>query len=564
MAQQSKKNSFILQAGILAMAGIIVKIIGILYRSPLAAIIGDEGNGYYSYAYNIYTNILLISSYSIPSAISKVMAQKLAYKEYRNAHRIFRCALFYVIVVGGLASAFAYFAAPILVVSNAVSVLRVFVPTIFLSGLLGVLRGYFQAHRSMLQTSLSQIIEQIMNALVSIGAAYCFVRLVSAQNDHTKIAIYGASGSALGTGSGVLIALLFMFFVYLLNRRFILKRVERDRCEVVDSYSSILKNIFLVVTPFILSTFLYNCSTAVNQTIYSKIMMGVNGMTEQVAATFYGVYSGKAVVLRNVPVAIASAMSAAMIPTIAGIWAVDKKKEARRKVQQAIKVTMVVAIPCSVGMAVLAKPIIMFLFPQKATIQIAAYTLMALSITVIFYCISTISNSVLQSIGQVRKPVIHAAIALVIQSVALYLMLYYTELNIFALVLADVIYSTLICMLNGFSLRKHMQYKQEYMGTFIKPLFASALMGGAAWGCYQLLALIIPINLVCLAVSILVAIIIYFVVVLKIGGITEEELKHFPKGTMITHYAKRFHLLPKQKPKRNKKGKVKGKKRYRR
>lgn len=548
MAQQSKKNSFILQAGILAMAGIIVKIIGILYRSPLAAIIGDEGNGYYSYAYNIYTNILLISSYSIPSAISKVMAQKLAYKEYRNAHRIFRCAILYVVVIGGLASAFAYFAAPILVVSNAVAVLRVFVPTIFLSGLLGVLRGYFQAHRTMLQTSLSQIIEQIMNAAVSIGAAYCFVRLVSAENDHTKTAIYGAAGSALGTGSGVLIALVFMFFVYLINRSFILNRVKKDTHETEDSYGSILKTIFLVVTPFILSTFIYNCSTAVNQTIYSNIMMNAKGMTEQLAATYYGVYSGKAVVLRNVPVAIASAMSAAMIPTIAGLWSVHQKKEARQKVDQAIKVTMVIAIPCSVGLSVLAKPIILFLFPQKETVEIAAYTLMALSVTVLFYCISTISNSVLQSIGQVRKPVIHAGIALAVQSIALYGMLNYTALNIFGLVLADIIYSSMICILNALALRKHMKYRQEYVGTFIKPIIASVIMGVMAGGTYHVCALVIPQNIICLFLAVIVAVLVYFTVVLKIGGITEKELRSFPKGTMLVRYADRLHLLKKEKP----------------
>ena len=105
----SKKNSFIMQAGILAAAGIISRIIGLLYRSPLQRIIGDLGLGYYHTAYNYYTIILLISSYSIPSAISKVIAQKLALKEFRNAHRLFKCALGYVLVVGGVASLFLFF-----------------------------------------------------------------------------------------------------------------------------------------------------------------------------------------------------------------------------------------------------------------------------------------------------------------------------------------------------------------------------------------------------------------------------------------------------------------------
>ena len=105
----SRKESFLVQAGILAAAGLISRIIGLLYRSPLAAVIGDLGSGYYQAAYSIYTIVLLISSYSIPSAISKVIAQKLAVREYRNAHRIFLCSIWYVLVIGGAASLFLFF-----------------------------------------------------------------------------------------------------------------------------------------------------------------------------------------------------------------------------------------------------------------------------------------------------------------------------------------------------------------------------------------------------------------------------------------------------------------------
>ena len=173
----SRKNSFIVQAGILAAAGIISRLIGLLYRGPLHGVIGDLGLGYYQSAHNYYTIILLISSYSIPSAISKVIAQKLALREYRNAHRIFKCALGYVLAVGGAASLILFFGAGMLnrteVLSvEAASVLRAFAPTIFAYGILGVLRGYFQAHGSMVQTSVSQILEQIVNAVVSVGAAF--------------------------------------------------------------------------------------------------------------------------------------------------------------------------------------------------------------------------------------------------------------------------------------------------------------------------------------------------------------------------------------------------------
>ena len=200
MPDRKKKDSFILQAGILASAGIIVRIIGLLYNAPLVAIIGDEGNGYYNSAYYAYSIILLISSYSIPSAVSKVIAQKLATREYRNAHRIFRCALYYVLVVGGIASLFVFFGAGLLVkMESAVFPLKVLAPTIFFSGILGVLRGYFQAHKSMTQTSVSQIVEQIVNAGVSIGMAYVMVG-VAADRDATTRASYGAAGGTIEIG----------------------------------------------------------------------------------------------------------------------------------------------------------------------------------------------------------------------------------------------------------------------------------------------------------------------------------------------------------------------------
>ena len=170
--KNSSKNNFIMQAGILAAAGIISRIIGLLYRGPLQSVIGNLGLGYYQSAYNYYTIILLISSYSIPSAISKAIAQKLGEKEYRNAHRLFHGAMIYVLVVGGIASLFLFFGAGLFVSGAAVTVLRTFAPTIFVYGILGVLRGYFQAHKSMAQTSVSQILEQIANAVVSVGAAY--------------------------------------------------------------------------------------------------------------------------------------------------------------------------------------------------------------------------------------------------------------------------------------------------------------------------------------------------------------------------------------------------------
>lgn len=537
------KNNFIMQAGILAIAGIIVRIIGFLYRAPLTAVIGDEGNGYYSFAYNIYVNILLISSYSIPSAISKIMAPKLALKEYKNAQRIFRCALIYVTVVGIAGAAFAFFAARSLVVDNAVPVLRIFAPTIFLSGFLGVFRGYFQAHKSMIPTSISQILEQIINAGVSIGAALLFIKLLGDGADATQKAIRGASGSAFGTGSGVLIALLFVGGIYFLNRTRIRQKVESDYHKAPDSFAVIFKELLLVVTPFILSTFIYNCSTAVNQTIYAKVMMKVHELSMSQISVFYGIYSGKGVVLRNVPVALASAMSAAIIPTIAEAWTLNDKKGCRHKLDRAMKTTMIVAIPCVFGFVFLAKPIIMFLFPQKESIELASYVLMGLAITVVFYCMSTITNGVLQSIGQVNKPVIHAAIALGLQSMLLFVLLRFTGLNIYALVIVDIFYSLTMCILNGLALKKYMKYHQEYISSIIMPALCALVMGIVTFGIYHLFYKFTERNLLSLCISVAFAVVIYFVLIIVTRTVNEDEIKGFPKGATLLRLAKKVRLI---------------------
>ncbi len=557
MNEQKKNNSFVLQAGILAAAGLIVKVISLIYRSPLRSILGAEGNGYYSIAMNVYTIILLVSSYSIPSAISKVIAQKLAFREYRNAQRVFRCALIYVLVVGGIASLFTFFCAPLLVSHNSVVTLRVLAPTIFLSGFLGVLRGYFQAYGSMLHTSVSQILEQIFNAGISILAAYLLMRAVSDRSGTTQ-AVYGSAGSAIGTGAGVLSALLFMIGMYLLNRSMINRRAAHDRTGRLDSYPEIFKIILTVVTPFILSTFIYNCSTVVNMKVYEYVMGAYKNVDAITIAIDYGIFATQAVSMINIPIALASAMSSAAIPGVAAAYVRGEYETARALVAKAIRMTMTVSIPAAMGMLLLAEPIMHFIFPQQDTLAQAAGLMAALSITVVLYGLSTLTNAVLQAIGKVNTPVIHAAAALVVQLAGLVALLLYTDLNLYALVCANIIYSFVMCVLNQLAVRRHLGYRQEVVKTFLKPLTAAGIMGAAAFGVYHGLYLLLPVSRVVLLIAIGVGAVLYFVVILLIGGVNEQELRAFPKGAMMAHYAKKLRLLhepsagPRRKTKRKK------------
>ncbi len=550
--RNNKKDGFIMQAGILAAASIICRMIGLLYRGPLTGIIGDEGNGYYSTAYNIYTIVLLVSSYSIPSAIAKVLAQRLALKEYRNAQRIFKCALVYVMVVGGAASLILFIGAPYFVMGNSIPVLRVFAPTIFFYGLLGVLRGYFQAHRTMMQTSVSQILEQILNAAVSLGAAYVLMQTaVSAGGDGSTQAMYGAVGSAVGTGAGVVIALLFMAVIYMMNRKMIKRRAAYDRTETQESYWDIFKLMMAVVTPFILSTCIYNLTTSLNQTIYLKMMVKYKEIDVIAATTELGIFSSKAVTISNIPIALASAMSAAIVPTIASTYAQGSVKQTKKKVAYAIKVTMLISIPAAVGIGVLARPVMMVLFPQLESLELASRLLMGLSATVVLYGLSTLTNAALQGIGKVNTPVINATIAIVIQTAVLVSILYYTDWGVYGVMTATVLYSFFMCVLNNVFMKKYLGYKQEIDKTFARPVFSAVLMGAAAYGIYEGMGYVLALfmesayfmNLIAFATAALIGAMLYFVLVIKLKAVKESDLRGLPKGKMIIKVARKMKLL---------------------
>ena len=534
----------VVQAGILAVAGILVRIIGLLYNTPLVHIIKDEGFGYYDSAYAAYSIVLLISSYSIPSAVSKVMAAKLAKKEYRNAHRVFICSLIYVVIVGLIASLFVFFGAGILVrMENAVLPLKILAPTVFFSGILGVLRGFFQAQHTMVPTSISQILEQILNAVFSVWMAYILVN-AAAGTDSSHIASMGAAGSTIGTGVGVLTALLFMFLVYMLNRKNVMQKIAEDTTPVTDSYKDIFKMILSVVTPFIISTGVYNLNNFLDKTIYQNIMMGVRNMAEADVA-FNLSAMAKATKIANIPIALASAMATTMIPRLSSHIARNELKESRAVVASATKVTMFISIPASVGIAVLAKPIMRVIFNQQESLALSSAMLMLIAVTVALYGLSTLTQAVLQSINHMNVPIINATLAIVIHAaVMIVLMLVLPDsASLYAYGIATIVYALCLCIFNGIAVSKYLGYKEEIDKTFLRPFISSVAMGIMTWLSYFLLYKLTGINILALFVAVIVGVIVYFVLCLKWKAIGESELKSIPKGALIVKIAKKLRLL---------------------
>ena len=556
MVKKNKSNNVVIQAGILAIASMLVRVIGLLYRAPLTAIIGDEGNGYYGTAYNIYTIILMVSSYSMPSAISKLMAQKLAVGEYRNARRVFRCALMYGILVGLIGSGLLYFGAGVLVPDVAVGVLRVFAPTVFLFGILGSLRGYFQARGSMLPTSISQILEQLANAVVSLAAAWILMHTLAGENA-TRQAQLGAMGSALGTGAGVFVALVFMLYAFQKDQKSAQELIRSDTKGKTDHYHKFFKETLLVITPFMLSGVVMNLTTSLNQTIYMRIMIYLRDVSATTATTLYGIFSNKAVVISNIPISIATAVSSAIIPGISAAFAQNDLEETRTRVGNAIRATALIAIPSAVGLMMLARPITMILFPQMSSLDMASRMLSMVGVTVLFYTVSTITNAALQSIGKMNQPLISAGFALAAQTVVLVFLLVKVGMDIDALAIASILYSVMIFVVNQYYLHRYLKLRQNVGTYYIRPLLCALVMGISARLVYKFVYQVLsPVealpkgfylqNLLALMAALICAVAVYAFMLIISGSVSRETLQSLPKGQQMIRVLEKLHCLKKE------------------
>lgn len=528
----SKKNTLMRNASLLMAATMISRIIGLLYRRPLGQVLGREGLGYYGYASNLYVILLLISSYSIPMAVSKVISERLALKQYKNAQKVFQGALLYAVIVGGVTALIAFFGGKFLLPQNqqnAVLALQVLAPTIFLSAILGVFRGYFQAHNSMMPTSISQIAEQIMHAVVSVLAGYLLIQAFA--TDDTSAAVYGAAGATLGTGAGVVVALLFMVFVYYINRGVIQKQIRRDRHGKEESLRDVFRIIFMLVTPVIFTTFIYNASAYLDSYIFSSIQ-GWHGISGKTISEQYGEFSNYYVTLINVPLALASASASAMMPVVSGKYATGEMKVANAKINETVRLTMFISVPAAVGLAVLAHPIMGVLFPESTSL--AENLLMFGAVSVVFSALSTIGNSVLQSIGQQKIALRNAALSLGLNLLSLaVLLLLFPKLGIYAMLIANILFAVCMCVLNQLAMRKYLGFKNELKNAYGQPLLAAAGMGVAAWIIYYGLFVLTKRPFLCVVIAIAAAVFLYMILYVVVSKTTEEEMRRFPMGTKI-------------------------------
>ena len=541
MSKKENNNTLVKNATFLMVAALISKIIGMLYKSPLTTLIGRESFACFQFAQNAYFILLMIASFSIPQAVSKIMSERIAFKRYRDAQRVFKGALLYAVIAGGIAALVCIFGASILVpdnMANARLALQMLAPTIFVSGILGVFRGYFQAYRNMLPTSISQILEQIAVATVALLASGFMVHHFANAGEDT-LQRWSAAGATMGTGAGVCTAFLFMLFVYRVNHKTIAKKIKNDRVSVNESYRSIMKIILLIAAPIILSAFIYNVNGYINGVMYTSIL-GWKGVSNSLVKQNYAEY-GFFMTLINIPLTLASTAPTSMMPEVSAQYAIGDLEETKRKIDQATWIAMLISIPASVGLAVLAQPVTRLIFPS--TEGVAGQLMVIGVITVILNSTSNISNGVLQAIGKANIPMINAAISLGVDIVFLALVLVFTNMGIYAVVLAMVVYALVMCVLNDRALKKYLGYKNPWRSAYFVPILASIQMGIVAVAVYKLVYAVIGSNFISLIPSIVLAIVVYFVGYLVVAKPKKEDLAALPGGTRLAQVAQKLKIL---------------------
>ena len=540
-SKDTKETNVLAQASILMVAGIVTRIIGVLYRSPVTSIIGDEGNGYYSIAVNIYTMILLISSYSIPMAVSKVVSAKMAVHQYKIAHKVFKCALIYVLVIGGIASLITFFGASVLIPSNqpkAIPVLRILAPTIFFSGFLGVFRGYFQAHRTMIPTSLSQIVEQVFNAFFSVYLAWVFMS-INIPEGMTKNIPLASAGGTMGTGIGALAGLVVVVFAYCLIRPYLLWRAERCKQPYEETKRELMGRVLQTAWPIIAGTAVFSITNLIDMSMVVNILQKT-GFSEIDAKALYGQLSGKYVTLTTLPVTISTAVATAALPSIAASVKLKERKQVRRKMALTYRISMIISVPAAVGISALGPQIIHMLFPSASD----GGTLLTVGgVSIIFLALCQTSTGILQGIGHIKVPVVGAILGAITKVILNVVLIRIPSINVLGAVLSTTGCYLVAGVFDVIMLSRLTGTKFDIMGSFLKPIIGSAAMAAATLGSYHVFYQLLQSNTIATLLAICIAVAVYGLVMLLIKGIVEEDLQTVPGGGKLIRVCRRLHLL---------------------
>lgn len=529
-----KGNKFIKGAAILGIAGVVIKLLGAVFRIPLTNWIGDDGMSYYGFAYSIYGALLVLSTAGIPVAISRMVSERIAVGEYRNAHKVFKTATSLLFCIGIFSFAVCYFGGELITEKlgnpDAALAVKAISPALLFVPLFSAFRGYFQGRQNMNPTAISEITEQLVRVIVGLYLAYTLM---------DKGLKEAAAGASFGASAGSIAGLGIIVVIYFLNRRTIHRKINLNN-QHVEETSVILRKIIAISVPIIIGSEIMPIMTLIDTGIIMTRLQAT-GWTYEEAKSLYGLLSGFCNSLIAFPQVFTQAVAVSLVPAIAAAYKVRDREGVHRNIQMGYRMTMIMAFPCAFGIFALAEPIMLLLYPaQKASAIAAVPTLMVMAISVIFLAITQTSVGVLQSIGKQMVPVVHLAIGCVGKVILTYILVGVHDVNIKGAALGTMLAYVVALVLNNISVRKYTGVKISYNMTYLRPCIATAIMGVCAFAAHKILMGILHSNSIATLLAIAVGAVVYVILIFSVKAITMEELEQIPGGGKLTKILRRF------------------------
>lgn len=549
---KSKKQSFVQGAFILVIASLIVKVVGAFFKIPLTHLIDDEGMGIFNSAYSIYTVMFIIATAGFPTAISKMVAESLALDRKREADRIFRVAITILAVIGVTGSLLLFYGADILAgvieSKGAIQAIQAISPAVLCVAFMAVFRGYFQGRQNMYPTAISEVIEALGKLIFGYLFAWLFI---------SHSVEKAAAGAVFGVTMGTVLSffsLLILFLIYKKNKEKYLP--DEGTC----SYKNITKKLIRIAVPITIGASVSSLTNLADmftvmrrlQDIiqvtpdflvkYQSIIAKLNdfdgvAISSGLATSLYGLYTGKAITLFNFPLTMVVALGMSVVPVIAGALAKGDKLASQRAVNTVLKLTMLFAIPCAIGMYVLAAPILQVVFGDS----LATTMLQKLAISIVFVSMLQITTSILQAYGRTVVPVVNMFVGGVIKVIVNYNLVAVPSINIDGAPIGTMVCYFTVMVLNMFWILKETKCKFGIVEYIVKPLFAGGIMGVVTYLLYNGLSAYSTV--LALGGSISVAVFVYFAMLIVVRAFNEEDILMLPKGDRILKLFNKFHLI---------------------
>ncbi|GAB1476035.1 polysaccharide biosynthesis protein [Bacillota bacterium] len=524
------KKSFLQGAFVLGIAGLIIKVMGAVFRIPLANIIGDTGMGYYQTAYPVYVLLLTLSTAGVPVAISRMVAERNALGNPREAYRVFKISFALLFAIGISSSAVLFFGAGFIVNSlgnpGAKLAMMSIAPALLFVPVMAAFRGFFQGMQNMNPTAVSQVIEQLFRVAVGLSAA---VMLANTSLE------FAAAGASFGATAGSIAGLAAVSAVFFLHKKTIDKGAPGSGFK--ESTGKILLSILAIAVPITIGAAIMPIMNTIDVAIVIK-RLAASGFTPDAANSLYGQLTGMAGPLINFPQVLTQAIAMSLVPAVAAAYKRRESEFLRYNVELGLRTAFLLGLPCALGLMVLAEPIMLMLYPaQKASAVSAAPSLLILAAGVVFLASVQTLTGVLQGIGKQLIPVKNLAVGAAVKVIMTYYLTAIPSINIRGAALGTVCAYVVAAALNFVAVRKYTGARLDVNMTVAKPLISGLTMAASVYVSYLALSFIFKsftsggmAGALATAISIIIGAFVYILMLIATRAVTSEELKLLPKG----------------------------------